>query len=279
METRFLEVPGGRLAYDDQGTGPLVICTPGMGVVRSDYRLLTPHLLAAGYRVVTLDPRGQGESSARWPGYTVAEVGADILALARALDAGPALLIGGSMAAGAVVWAAVEAPPRVAGVALLAPVVRDTQPRWQANLMNALLNAPVLLGPWGPGAWRGYLRSLYPTGQPADLDSYLDRVTTVMREPGRMRALYAMATASKAASAERLARVAVPATVVIGTKDRDFAHPEAEARFVATSMARPGAFHLIEGVGHYPEAEAVEQTAPIIVAFLNSVREGASYGG
>src|SRR5258708_8045411 len=67
--TRYLEVPGGRLAYDDTGTGPLVVCLPGLGDLRASYRFLAPRLVAAGYRVVPMDLRGLGESSTGWPDY------------------------------------------------------------------------------------------------------------------------------------------------------------------------------------------------------------------
>src|SRR5215471_4600884 len=79
MATQFLTAQDGTLAYDDTGAGPLVICVPGMGDLRAEYRFLAPKLVAAGYRVVSLDVRGHGETSVRWPDYSVAGVGADIL--------------------------------------------------------------------------------------------------------------------------------------------------------------------------------------------------------
>ena len=50
METTFLDVPGGRLAYDLTGPAgaPLVICTPGMGDTRKVYRFLVPKIIEAG---------------------------------------------------------------------------------------------------------------------------------------------------------------------------------------------------------------------------------------
>src|SRR5256885_674601 len=90
MATQYLQVQDGTLAYDDTGSGPLVMCVPGMGDLRAEYRFLTPRLVAAGYRVVALDVRGHGETSVRWPDYSVAGIGADIVSLARALGAGPA---------------------------------------------------------------------------------------------------------------------------------------------------------------------------------------------
>src|SRR5215831_11624481 len=97
MATQFLQVKDGTLAYDDAGAGALVICVPGMGDLRGEYRFLAVKLIAAGCRVVTLDVRGHGETSVRWPDYSVAGVGADILSLARALNAGPATIVGTSM--------------------------------------------------------------------------------------------------------------------------------------------------------------------------------------
>ncbi|OUC04926.1 hypothetical protein RY27_30400, partial [Litorilinea aerophila] len=124
MSTRYLDVADGFLAYDDQGEGPLVVCVPSMGDLRAEYRYLVPQLVDAGYRVVTLDVRGHGESSVGWTDYSVAGVGSDLVALLRALDGGPAVLVGTSMAAGAAVWAAAEAPELVAGLVLVGPFVR-----------------------------------------------------------------------------------------------------------------------------------------------------------
>jgi len=108
MATQFFQHQNGRLAYDDAGSGPLVICIPSMGDVRGEYRFLAPQLVAAGYRAVTLDVRGHGESSTDWSDFSVAAIGSDILALIRHLKADSAFVIGTSMAAGASVWAAAE---------------------------------------------------------------------------------------------------------------------------------------------------------------------------
>src|SRR6478609_11986637 len=40
----------GRLAYTDQGSGPLVVAAPGMGDLRATYDDVVPHLLAAAQR-------------------------------------------------------------------------------------------------------------------------------------------------------------------------------------------------------------------------------------
>jgi pimeloyl-ACP methyl ester carboxylesterase len=81
MQTKFLPLAEGKIAYDDSGSGPLVLCVPGMGVTRAEFRYLTPRLVEAGYRVVSMDLRGHGETSARWADYSVAGTSSDIIAL------------------------------------------------------------------------------------------------------------------------------------------------------------------------------------------------------
>jgi alpha-beta hydrolase superfamily lysophospholipase len=61
--TEFLDVEGGRIAYDVTGSGPLVVLSHGIGDHRQAYRFLAPKLAQAGYRVVSADLRGHGESS------------------------------------------------------------------------------------------------------------------------------------------------------------------------------------------------------------------------
>jgi pimeloyl-ACP methyl ester carboxylesterase len=107
----ILHHSGGKLAYTDAGQGPLVVMVPGLGDLKEEYRFLVPEVLAAGYRVVTMDIRGHGNSSVGWPDYSSAALGSDVVALVRHLGAGPAAVIGTSMGAGAAAWAAADARP------------------------------------------------------------------------------------------------------------------------------------------------------------------------
>ncbi len=264
--TQYLELTLGRLAYDDTGTGPLAVCVPGMGDLRQTYRHLTPPVVAAGYRCVTLDVRGHGESSVSWPDYSVAAIGADVIALVRSLNGGRAVLIGNSMAAGAAVCAAAEAPDHVAGLILLDPFVRDTAPAWQMRLLAA-----ALTGPWGAGLWAAYYGGQFPSAPPADLAGYQRTLRAILRQPGRLRALRRMITASKCASEERLARVApmgLPVLVLMGTRDKDFRDPAHEAELVAGRLH--GTVRMVAGVGHYPQAEIPEVVAGVVTDFLRT---------
>lgn len=272
MDTQLLNLSQGTLAYADQGRGPLVLLAPSLGDIRQEYRFLAPLLVDAGYRVVTLDLRGHGESSAGWPDYELASVGRDFLALIRSLDAGPALIVGTSFSAGAAVWAAAEAPELVAGLVLVGPFVRDTMPAWQAKL----LFSPLFSGPWATAAWMTYFKTLYPSTPPADFPQYQDRLRANLKEPGRMAAVRGMMTASKQASEERLAQVTAPVLVVMGTQDPDFKDPQAEAQLVAGRLN--GQVKMIAGAGHYPHAEKPADTGKTILAFFETLRLPQAHG-
>ncbi|MBL8055415.1 MAG: alpha/beta hydrolase [Anaerolineales bacterium] len=264
MMTRYLTVSGGTLAYDEAGAGPLVIGVPGLGDLRAEYRFLTPQLTAAGFRVVTLDLRGHGESGARWAEYSMAAVGADVLALMRHLKAGPAILVGTSFGAGAAVYAAAEAPELTAGLVLLGPAVRDGGPKW----LERILYTAMFADPWGVAMWAWYFPKLFPTRRPADFEPYLAALRANLSEPGRLAALRGLINASKLASAERLGRVKAPALVVMGDRDPDFKDPAAEARRVAEPLGAEVA--MVPGAGHYPHVEMPEITGPRVLAFLRA---------
>ena len=272
VETRFLHRPDGRIAFDDRGSGPVVVMVPGLGDVRAEYRFLAAKLVEAGYRAVTMDLRGHGRSSTGWPDHGCAAIGSDVVALVAHLDAGPAVLIGTSMGAGAVASAAAEAPEMTAALVLIGPFVRTIPPksRLKGILQKAMIRI-ALAGPWAPGVWGSYYVSLYPTAKPADLDDYRSALVKNLGEPGRLAALKAMLAAGRDDIEPRLSEVRAPTLVVMGSKDPDFADPAAEAETVARLLR--GTVTMIEGAGHYPHAEMPETTASAVLAFLG--REGA----
>ena len=265
--TRFLDRPHERIAYDDRGSGPLVVMVPGFGDLRQEYRFLAPRLAKAGYRVVTMDLRGHGESSTGWPDHSASAIGSDIVALLSALDAGPAAIVGTSMGAGAAAWAAAEAPGRVAGLVLIGPFVRTVPPKnWLQGAVQAAMIKVGFAGPWAVSAWRAYYASLYPTAKPNDFAAYRAALAANLRAPGRLAALKAMMSATKDDVEARLGEVRAPTLVVMGTKDPDFADPAAEADTVARLLG--GSVAMIDGAGHYPHAEMPAVTAPVIIDFI-----------
>lgn len=260
--TRYLERPEGRIAYDVTGEGPLVVCVPGMGDLRSVYRFLVPELATVGFRVATMDLRGHGESDATFTTYDDVAAGGDLLALVEHLG-GPAVLVGNSMGAGAAAWAAAEVPEVVAGLVLVGPFVRNAPVGRGAALAFRL----GLLRPWGPVAWNAWYAKLYPGRPPADLAEHRARIRESLRRPGRWRAFLATTRTSHAPVGARLGEVRAPALVVMGARDPDFPDPAAEAAWVAERLRAE--VLLVPEAGHYPQAEYPEVVGPAVARFAS----------
>jgi pimeloyl-ACP methyl ester carboxylesterase len=267
-ETRFLDRGEGRIGYDVTGDGPLVVCVPGMGDLRSVYRFVVPELAAAGYRVATMDLRGHGDSDPTFAAYDDVATAEDILALVEHLG-GPAVVLGNSMAAGSAVWAAAERPEAVAGLVLLGPFVHDTR----VNVLLRWALRVAMAGPWRTSVWRSYLPKLYTGERPADFEEHRAAVVAGLKRPGYGAAFRATTHTSHAPAEERLDRVTAPTLVVMGERDPDFTDPAAEGQWVAERLR--GDLLLVPDAGHYPQAQRPDLVNPAVLGFLARVAPGA----
>jgi pimeloyl-ACP methyl ester carboxylesterase len=265
--TRYVEIARadggvGRIAYDDRGEGPLVVLAPGMGAVRSTFRHLVPELIEAGYRVVTTDCRGLGQSDTGWDEYSSAATARDLAALIRHLDAGPVLLYSNSYTSASSVHLAADHPELLRGMVLAGPFVRTLPaPNAVARLLASLMTKPMLTRIM----WMAWFPHMFPK-RPADYDAMRAAVDANLREPGRAAALAGMAASGHHAAEAKLPRAraaGLPALVVMGTADEDFPDAIEEARFVAQSLG--GRREMLEGHGHQPHEEAPAEMARLIL--------------
>lgn len=262
--TRSLDLPEGKIAYDVQGEGPLVVLVPGMGELRSSYRFLTPALVQAGYRVATTDLRGHGDSDTSFSSYGDVETASDILALIEQLG-GPAVIVGNSLAAGAGVLAAAEQPAAVAALVLLGPFVRNPKSNAAMLTLFRAMMAPL----WVARVWKSYMPTLYAGRKPADFDEYRAAVFASLRRPAYGKAFSLTTRQTDHAPAEAaLPAVQAPVLVVMGDKDPDFPDPAAEARWIGDTLH--GEVVMVTDAGHYPQSQQPEITASSVVAFLDT---------
>jgi pimeloyl-ACP methyl ester carboxylesterase len=266
--TLRLDRPGGRVAYDLVGSGPLVVLVPGMGDLRRTYRHLVPVLADAGYRVASTDLRGHGDSDTTFSEYGDEQTASDIVALVEHLG-GPAVVVGNSMGAGAAVIAAADRPDLVAGLALLGPFVRDAHlhPVKRA-LMRVALSTPVIKMTWG-----AYLPKLYAGRRPDDLDEHLAAVRASLSRPGHAAAFAATTRLSHASAERRLADVNVPSLVLMGELDPDFPDPAAEAAWIGERLHAPVV--MVPEAGHYPQSQRPDAVAPAVLDLLASAHPRA----
>ena len=212
--TEFLEVEGGRIAYDVTGDGPLVVLLPGMGIRRDFYRSLTPQLVAAGYRVAAADLRGLGESSTGWESYTRTDTAADTLALIRHLG-GPAVIVRHSFSGGSATIAAAQAPEMVTAIMEIGPFTRVPKLSLGALLTNRRYRKGTLLllrtGLTGSvSAWTRYLDHAFPGLKPPGYGELISALQAHLREPGRMAATRKMGMSRPTDAEARLGQHPVP---------------------------------------------------------------------
>jgi len=274
--TEYLTIDGGTLAYELSGTaGPLLVLAHGMGDSRQAYRFLTPALVEAGYRVAAVDLRGCGESSVEWTSYTRTDIAGDLLALVRHLG-GPAVLVGHSIAGGAVTIAAAKAPELVTALVELAPFTRKQSMRlgdlrvasYRRGMRHLL--ATTLLG--SAGSWAKYLDVAYPDTRPADWDTRMGQISAMLAEPGRMKALQAMGKTPPVDAGEQLGNVRCPVLVVQGSTDCDWVDPQAEGEAIVADLpAGLGRLEMVDGAGHYPHVQFPAQVTTAMLTFLAAV--------
>ncbi|WP_265521156.1 alpha/beta fold hydrolase [Oerskovia flava] len=122
------------LYYEDHGSGQPVVLIHGYPLNGHSWEKQTRELLAAGYRVITYDRRGFGQSSKVGAGYDYDTFAADLSAVLENLDLRDVVLVGFSMGTGELArYVANHGHERVAKLAFLASlepflVQRDDNP-------------------------------------------------------------------------------------------------------------------------------------------------------
>jgi pimeloyl-ACP methyl ester carboxylesterase len=271
--TEFIEVPGGRIAYQVVGQGPLVVLSPGVADTRGSYRFLAPLIANAGYRVASVDLRGHGESSTDWTSYSHADTAGDLITVIRKLG-GPAVIVGQSFSGGAATIAAATHPDLVSAIVEIDPFTRPAKINVAALLRNAAYRRGGLLlarffVTGSVTTWAKYLDVAYPGSKPVDWDAWLAALQANLREPGRVKAAQSMAKSKLVDAPALLASVRCPALVLMGSDDSDWADPEAEAAAIIDLLpAGLGRYEMIENAGHYPHAQYPQQVADALVPFL-----------
>jgi pimeloyl-ACP methyl ester carboxylesterase len=270
--TEFLSVEGGTIAYEVSGAGPLIVLAHGMGDSRASYRSMIEQLVLAGYRVAAADLRGCGESSVGWPSYSRTDIAGDLLAVIRHLG-GPAILVGQSISGGAATIAAALEPSLVTAVVELAPFTRRQSLKLGDLRVKRFRQGMVrLLGTGLFGSvrlWRSYLEVAYPGAKPAHWAERIARIDTLMREPGRMKAMQGMGRSVPTDAGAKLGDVRCPVLIIEGSLDPDWADPRAEGEAIVAELPDGlGQLEVIEGAGHYPHDQFPDQVVSLLLTFV-----------
>lgn len=258
----YVDRGNGRIAVKVEGSGPLILCVPGMGESMASFRHLLPSLVVSGYQVATMDLRGHGASSVGFNAYDGPAAATDILAVIAALERSKAVVIGNSMGAAAAVLAATAQPDVVNALVLIGPFLRD-----HGSAVKRMLMQLALVPPWGPIIWEKYYRSLFGQQRPDDHENHVQNTLAMLRRPGRWAAFQRTAQTSHAKVESSLPRVSARSLVIMGDQDPDFPDPEAEAVWAAKALG--GTYQMVAGAGHYPMSEQPEAIRSMVMPFLD----------
>jgi 3-oxoadipate enol-lactonase len=246
--------PAGVLRGESVGEGPVVLTAHGLTATRRYVLHGSRHLLRRGYRLVSYDARGHGESDPAPPdaGYAYAELAADLGAVAeRFSPERRVILVGHSMGAHTVTRWALERPERVAALVVAGPTSLGELPseealaRWD-RLASGLEQGGVegFIAAYDQGLdprWREVLVRL--ARQRLGLHRHPEAIARALREVPRSLPFEGL---------EQLERLAVPCLVVGSRDESDPEHPLAVAREWAERI--PGARLVVEPEGASPLA-------------------------
>ncbi len=130
---------GRRLSYVERGDGPALLLIAGLGTGGWVWDRQAP-VFARRFRAITYDHRGVGGSDPADPGYAVADLAADAVALLDALGVERAHVAGISMGGFVAETMAIEHPERVG----------------KLILCSTSFGGPQSITP-DPAIWRGYI--------------------------------------------------------------------------------------------------------------------------
>ncbi|MBN6039324.1 alpha/beta fold hydrolase [Amycolatopsis sp. 195334CR] len=222
---------GHRLAYTEYGDGEkVVVLTHGIMFTRRMHAPLARRLASEGYRVVTLDLLGHGESerpAESWL-YSMPAFAEQTVALLDHLDVDRAVIGGTSLGANVSLEVAVSAPERMHSLIAEMPVLDN------AIVAGLLTFAPLLFAArFVPVTVRGVaaVAGLVPHG-----NQWVDVVTdTLDQQPAGMAALLHGVLFGRIAPPKSVRRqIKVPA-LVIGHQ-RDPIHPFGDADTLAVDL-------------------------------------------
>lgn len=267
-ERIWIDVPGGRLAAEEHGdpTAPPVLLVHSAVVNRGAWDGVVPRLVDAGYRVLSYDMRGFGESTAEDVEFMGHE---DVLAVVDHFGVGRAAVVGNSMGAHFALDAILASPDRFVGYVWVGGGIsgfdKDPSPTEQA-LFDAE-EAAEQAADWDLATEYDAQIWMDGPGQP------VTRVAPVVRaafkamdrellEPGRQ---YGRRQKAAAPAIDRLSTVRVPTLVVIG--DLDTVGTRAAAERLAADVPAARLIHIPD-VAHIVGMEVPDQLAALIVEHL-----------
>ena len=256
--------------YARAGEGaPPRLFVHGFACSHADWQPQLEHF-AATQSVVACDLRGHGATPGDPAECSIETYGADVAALLTTLDLRGAVLVGHSLGCRVVLQAALNAPERIAGVALIdGSRIGMGDPETAGRVMREQIRATG----YGAFARRLFEEMFLPSSGVMLKTSIVDRALELPAPIGS--ALFPRMVAWDAANMERaLSTLTVPLLVVQSTNvnaQRVRVALSAEETTPWLDLVRRLApstrIEVLPGVGHFPQLEAPEEVNRLLADF------------
>jgi 4,5:9,10-diseco-3-hydroxy-5,9,17-trioxoandrosta-1(10),2-diene-4-oate hydrolase len=161
---RHVVVDGVRLAFDDEGSGPVLLCLHAIGHGARDFERLRARFRSR-CRVIALDWPGQGRSGADSRPASAARYAELLRGFVDALGLGDVVVLGNSIGGAAAIRFAAERPGQTRGLVLVdsGGLDRvDPLARLFTRAMTAFFAAGARGARWFPWAYRRYYALVLP---------------------------------------------------------------------------------------------------------------------
>ena len=257
---------GFRMAYDDNGRGPAVLLIHGFPLNRRMWRPQAEALAAAGYRVITPDLRGFGESDVPANGYSMELFADDMVALLDHLGIERAVVGGMSMGGYVLLNMLERYRERIAAACFIVTRSGADDEAGKAKRLAMARDATTI----GTQVVADIFAGLLFAGETAQ-----KRPETVTEVAGWMRAAdpsgvagALLAMAGRKDSTPLLGKLPIPALVIGAEEDR--AMPLENVRIFTEALPQSSSC-IIPGAGHMVNMEQTEAFNACLLEFLKRV--------
>jgi 2-succinyl-6-hydroxy-2,4-cyclohexadiene-1-carboxylate synthase len=257
----------------EQGAGEAVLLLHGFTGSSADWQPIMPQL-AAQYRVLAVDVvgHGQSDSPAATERYSMAAVGADLVALLAELDADPAHLVGYSMGGRLALYMASHHPTAFRSLILesASPGPRDATEHQQRDRQDRRLAERIeregivaFVDLWEALPLWESQRTL-----PADV-LQRQREARLQNSPqGLANSLRGMGTGVQPSLWDVLGHLSMPVQLIAGELDTKFVTINHEMQALTPNTR----LNVISGAGHNTHLEQPEAFLRVLLDFLQEIQ-------
>ena len=260
-----LALRGARLFYTEDGPadGPPVLLGHGYLMTHKMWDYLAEDLVAAGFRAIRFDWRGQGESEVTDRGYDPWDLAKDVIGIADELGLDRFHYVGHAMGGYAGMRLGILESERVGTLTLIGTTAQAEENSGQYSL---LMGALKVFG-YGPLVGR-----LLPTffskefASDATFAQQRERMAQIIKSNPKAGALAAgKGIFGRDDLRGQLHEIGPPCLFITGSRDKP--HPPEMVYEAAERIVRAET-HILQAVGHTPPIEAPDVTNPLILRFL-----------